>query len=160
MVRRVIAAIRIQTSNSSSNRSGAWKSQAVARRGNPICSPTVAILRPASRHSACSASSMYLKNQLKCTRPAMSVSWNWTRRWSRCWLTTVALGRRLADQLALRPAQVVVERLEQRRQVGVHVADQRVHDLGMEVRVHLEELAEAERQVVEREHQPPEAHHR
>jgi hypothetical protein len=32
------------------------------------------IVRPASRHSACSASSMYLTIQLKCTTPAMSVS--------------------------------------------------------------------------------------
>ena len=47
---------------------------AAARRGKPTSEPGVAMLRPASRHSACSASSMYRKNQLKCTIPAMSVS--------------------------------------------------------------------------------------
>src|SRR5262245_25572152 len=41
------------------------------------------MLRPTSRQSACSASSMYRKNQLKWTIPAGSASWKWTRRRSR-----------------------------------------------------------------------------
>ena len=69
-----IATTRISTSNSSSKRSGRWKSNDAATRGHPTSASIGAMLRPASRQSACSASSMYLKNQLKCTMPAASVS--------------------------------------------------------------------------------------
>jgi hypothetical protein len=64
----------IHTSNSSSKRSGAWKSHDADTRGKPNSSSTVAIVSPAARQSACSASSMYRKKTLKCTSPAMSVS--------------------------------------------------------------------------------------
>src|SRR5262245_48910302 len=75
-----MATIRIRTSNSSSNRRARWNSKDVWTRGQPSSEPLGWMLRPAARQSACSASSMYRKKRLKCTMPAMSVSWNCTRR--------------------------------------------------------------------------------
>src|SRR5262249_15138839 len=87
----------------------------------------------------------------------MSVSWKWTRRRSRCSLGK--LGRGLADELPLGPALVLLESLEQRRQVVEDVAHERVHDEWVQLRVHLQELAEAEGQVVEGAHEAAEARH-
>ncbi len=53
---------------------------------------------------------------------------------------------------------VLGERVEERRQVGEDVADERVDDEGVQVRVDLQELAKAEREVVERAHELAEAH--
>ena len=146
------------TSNSSSKWSGAWNSIDAATRGKPRLEPGVHNRQPGRApermlgflHVAEELAEMDDAGQVRLGKVHPPVVAMLADRHGQAVATSISAAR--AALL------VLVERVEERRQVGEDVADERVDDERVQVRVDLEELAKAEGEIVEGAHELAEAH--